>query len=25
VDFLLDKEGQKTVQEEDFVPLIVTK
>ncbi len=25
VDFLLDKEGQKTVQEEDFVPLVVTK
>ncbi len=25
VDFMLDKEGQKTVQEEDFVPLIVTK
>ena len=25
VDFMLDKEGQKTVQEEDFVPLVVTK
>ncbi len=25
LDFMLDKEGQKTVQEEDFVPLIVTK
>jgi len=25
VDFMLDKEGQKTVLEEDFVPLIVTK
>jgi phosphate transport system substrate-binding protein len=25
VDFMLDKEGQKTVQEEDFVPLLVTK
>jgi phosphate transport system substrate-binding protein len=24
-DFMLDKEGQKTVQEEDFVPLVVTK
>ena len=24
-DFLLDKEGQKTVLEEDFVPLLVTK
>jgi len=25
VDFMLDKEGQKTIQEEDFVPLVVTK
>ena len=25
VDFMLDKEGQKTVLEEDFVPLVVTK
>lgn len=25
VDFMLDKEGQKTVQEEDFAPLVVTK
>jgi phosphate transport system substrate-binding protein len=25
VDFMLDKEGQKTVLEEDFVPLLVTK
>jgi phosphate transport system substrate-binding protein len=25
IDFMLDKEGQKTVQEEDFVPLLVTK
>ena len=25
VDFMLDKEGQKTIQEEDFVPLLVTK
>jgi len=25
IDFMLDKEGQKTVQEEDFVPLFVTK
>jgi phosphate transport system substrate-binding protein len=25
IDFMLDKEGQKTVQEEEFVPLIVTK
>jgi phosphate transport system substrate-binding protein len=25
VDYMLDKEGQKTVQEEDFVPLVVTK
>jgi phosphate transport system substrate-binding protein len=24
-DFMLEKEGQKTVQEEDFVPLLVTK
>ena len=25
IDFILDKEGQKTVLEEDFVPLLVTK
>jgi phosphate transport system substrate-binding protein len=25
IDFMLDKEGQKTVLEEDFVPLLVTK
>ncbi len=25
LDFMLDKEGQKTVLEEDFVPLLVTK
>jgi len=25
VDFMLDKEGQKAIQEEDFVPLLVTK
>ena len=25
VDFMLDKEGQKTILEEDFVPLLVTK
>jgi phosphate transport system substrate-binding protein len=25
IDFLLDKEGQKTVLDEDFVPLLVTK
>ena len=24
-DFMLEKDGQKTVQEEDFVPLVVTK
>ncbi|HEX9507832.1 MAG TPA: hypothetical protein VF947_05460, partial [Myxococcales bacterium] len=25
VDFMLDKEGQKTILEEDFVPILVTK
>ncbi|HEV8243216.1 MAG TPA: substrate-binding domain-containing protein [Nitrospirales bacterium] len=25
VDFMLDKEGQKTIQEEEFVPILVTK
>jgi phosphate transport system substrate-binding protein len=25
MDFMLEKDGQKTVQEEDFVPLLVTK
>ena len=25
IDFMLEKDGQKTVQEEDFVPLLVTK
>jgi len=25
IDFMLEKDGQKTVQEEDFVPLVVTK
>lgn len=25
IDFMLDKEGQKTLQEEDFVPILVTK
>lgn len=25
IDFMLDKEGQKTVLEEDFVPLLITK
>jgi phosphate transport system substrate-binding protein len=25
VDFMLDKEGQKTILEEEFVPILVTK